>query len=150
MTSILPELLNFKESDIDWLKAHEFACKTRVKEVCDLWSKGFRNVSELVTITKISRTAIRKYLKQGTELNWCIPPYDSKEESKKSQTQPKRIICLTTNEIFDSMLDAYNKYGIQKTNISACCRGKMKSAGKLEDGTKMQRMYYDKYLEKNK
>jgi len=150
MTSILPELLNFKESDIDWLKAHEFACKTRVKEVCDLWSKGFRNVSELVTITKISRTAIRKYLKQGTELNWCIPPYDSKEESKKSQTQPKRIICLTTNEIFDSMLDAYNKYGIQKTNISACCRGKMKSAGKLEDGTKMQWMYYDKYLEKNK
>ena len=30
----------FDLSNIDWLKCHEFACCTRVKEACDLWESG--------------------------------------------------------------------------------------------------------------
>ena len=42
----------------------------------------------------------------------------------------KKIICLTTGEEFNSIKEASNIYNIEKTNISACCRGKVKSAGK--------------------
>ena len=36
MKSNLPQILNFDEEDIDWLKCHEFACNSLVKIACDL------------------------------------------------------------------------------------------------------------------
>lgn len=43
----------------------------------------------------------------------------------------KKIKCITTGEIFDCISDAMRKYGISKSNISACCNGKIKTAGKM-------------------
>ena len=46
-------------------------------------------------------------------------------------TKEKKIICLTTNEIFDSIADANRKYpNIDRSGISACCKNKRKSSGK--------------------
>ena len=42
----------------------------------------------------------------------------------------KKIICITTGEIFDYMKQAEDKYGIPKSNICKCCKGEIKSAGK--------------------
>lgn len=42
--------------------------------------------------------------------------------------EPKKVICITTNEIFNSISEAKRAYGIN--NISACLRHKIKSAGK--------------------
>lgn len=59
------------------------------------------------------------------------------EETKKKMSErmqgeknpySTKIICVTTNEEFDSISDAVRKYNIK--NISACCRGERKSAGK--------------------
>lgn len=41
-----------------------------------------------------------------------------------------KIKCLTTDETFDYMLEAARKYNIAHQSISACCRGKQKTAGK--------------------
>jgi len=70
MNSELPTLLNFKESDIDWLKCHEYACKSMVKTACDLWNKNYI-ISEIVDKLKIGNTTTRRYLKQGAKLGWC-------------------------------------------------------------------------------
>jgi len=78
MNSRLPKLLNFKESDIDWLKCHEYACSSRVKEICDLWNSGIKNVMMLSKKLKLDQGTIRTYLKQGTKLQWC--DYDSKSK----------------------------------------------------------------------
>lgn len=75
MKSKLPELLNFKEDDIDWLQCHEAGCKNLVKEVCDNWSNKNNIVRKIADELKISVDTVRKYLKQGTELGWCAPPY---------------------------------------------------------------------------
>lgn len=60
----------------------------------------------------------------------------------------KKVICLTTGEVFPSCVDASDTYHINKAHISACCRcdKNRKTCGKLEDNTKLRWMYFDDYL----
>ena len=74
-------------------------------------------------------------------------------ESKKGKFRgaespnAKKVICVTTGEIFECMLSVSDKYpNINVCVVSQCCRKVQKSAGKLEDGTPMQWQYYDDYL----
>lgn len=76
LESRLAEL--FDLSKIDWLKSHEFALKTKVKDVCDLWESGIHNVIEIGNIIGLSNTTVTKYLHKGKVLNWCNS-YDPKE-----------------------------------------------------------------------
>jgi len=39
------------------------------------------------------------------------------------------IKCVETGEIFDSIGEAERKYGVTRTHVCACCRGKRKTAG---------------------
>lgn len=54
-----------------------------------------------------------------------------------------KIVCLNTSEVFDSVKDAENKYKI--TNISACCRGVINVAGKIDGEYSIWR-YYNDYI----
>lgn len=45
-------------------------------------------------------------------------------------TKCTKVECVTTGEKFDFILQASEKYKINRESISACCRGKQKSAGK--------------------
>ena len=44
----------------------------------------------------------------------------------------KRVLCISTGEIFNCIKDASIKYGIQICNISGVCKGRLKSAGGYE------------------
>lgn len=57
----------------------------------------------------------------------------------------KKVICLNTKEIFDSNTEASKKYSIDSYNILKCCKGKLKSAGKI-NGEKAIWMFYEDYL----
>ena len=151
MKSELPRLLSFKEEDIDWLKAHEAGCKSLVKIACDMWKCGLQNVIKIASLIRVDKSTIRKYLYQGVEAGLC--DYNGKEETKKNyiSTSKKfsvKVICLTTNEVFNSMVEASKKYNIKKCGISACCSPTniQKSAGKLLDGTKLVWQHYSEYL----
>lgn len=54
-----------------------------------------------------------------------------------------KVRCITTNEIFDSVIKASEKYSIDKSCISRCCKGKQNYSGKLPDGTKLKWEYYE-------
>ena len=56
-----------------------------------------------------------------------------------------KVICITTGKIFDCIKDAGNYYNVAKNTISFCCKEKLKSAGKLSDGTKLQWKYLENY-----
>jgi len=150
MNSELPKLLNFKEEDIDWLKCHEYACSSLVKITCDYWNDGLKNTLQIANILKLNQHTIIIYLKQGAKIGWC--DYDPKEEMLKIGRKigvilSKKVICLTTNEIFNSITEASNKYNICFSSISECCRYERKSAGKYPvTGKKLYWMYYDEYL----
>lgn len=58
----------------------------------------------------------------------------------------KKIICVTTGEIFGCIKTAAKLCKTQDYNIVRCCKGERKTAGKLLDGTSLRWMYYDDYL----
>lgn len=61
-------------------------------------------------------------------------------------TQCIPVICITTNKYFASINAAGRFYGLNKKTISNCCKGVSTYGGKLQDGTKLQWMYYNEYL----
>ena len=143
LNSKLAGLFDF--NNIDWLKCHEFACGSLVKLVCDLWEKLIHNTLKIAEDVKISRYTTIKYLKQGAKLGWCN--YDPKEELLNNYIkQSKKVICLTTKDVFKSVSDASRKYNIKTRGISFCCGHKAESAGKHpETGEKMVWMYLEDY-----
>ena len=141
MQSRLPQLLNFKEYDIDWFKCHEYACSSLVKTVCEIWNSGIKNTKEISNITKISQGIIITYLKQGDKINLCN--YDPKKSNKykysngyKSNIR-KQVKCIETGEIYDSIVEAGIDMNCSIPHISSCCNGKRNTCGMLYDGTKL-------------
>lgn len=53
----------------------------------------------------------------------------------------RKVVCITTGEIFNSVTEASEKYNIPTTNISKVCQGQRKHAGKLPDETKLTWRY---------
>ena len=77
-------------------------------------------------------------------LEWCTHKYNSNygtsiesaTEKRKGMTvgsksaSARKVICITTGEIFDCITEASEKTKTSRCNISECCKGKRKSAGK--------------------
>ena len=57
----------------------------------------------------------------------------SKARKGKDSPNHKSVICITTMMVFNSITEGANYYNINRGNISQCCRGKYKSAGKFND-----------------
>lgn len=70
-------------NSVDWLKSHEFACSSRVKEACVLWNTTTESTVKIGTIMKISGSTVLTYLLQGLELGWCN--YRTKSERKNEK-----------------------------------------------------------------
>lgn len=67
--------------------------------------------------------------------------YNNIAKARKDKSMIK-IVCLTTNEVFEGMKYALIKYPkIDASNLTKCCKGKKESAGKLPDKTKLKWKY---------
>ena len=61
----------------------------------------------------------------------------------------RKVVCLTTKEVFNSLEEAQERYGCSST-LSLCCQGKRKSCGKHpETGEKLVWAYKDDYDKMN-
>jgi hypothetical protein len=49
----------------------------------------------------------------------------------------RSVICITTKRVFLTVRKGADTYNLPTTNISKCCKGKRKAAGRLPDGTKL-------------
>lgn len=66
---------------------------------------------------------------------------------KKGNAHKRKVVCLETNEIFESLNNGAAKYNIKNTsNIAISCSDQKKTSGKLEDGTRLHWMYYEDYI----
>lgn len=153
--NILNKLFDF--SNIDWLKVEEFALSNLVKKVCEYWNikQEWETTKDLEKIFNINRFTIIRYLKKGNILEWC--QYNPKEEMDKNMQRHnnavmKLVICLNNQKIFNSIKEASKYYKIKNSSsISACCKGKRKSAGKHPETYEPLRwIYYNDYLQLNK
>lgn len=81
------------------------------------------------------RNGVRKYF----ENNNYTPPWS------------KKVICVTTNEIFDTIKKAASSYGIKtSSNISSCCNHKREFAGESSNGIRLQWEWYNEGVKYNK
>lgn len=146
------ELVNvFNLNNINWLKCHEYACNNLVKEVCMLWNKN-NKTSNISKLLKLSRCTVIKYLRSGNDLNWCNynPIYEISINGKNAcDNVKKKIICLNTLEIFNSITSACYKYNLNISHVVACCKqnNTRHSVGKHPStGEKLRWMYYEDYI----
>lgn len=56
-------------------------------------------------------------------LEWCKPKLNNRTNRK--------VMCITTGKIFNSIKDASKHYDIERSSIVRCCQNKFKYAGKL-------------------
>ena len=61
----------------------------------------------------------------------------------------KSVICLNTNEVFGSAIEASQATGANYSKLCMCCRGERKSSGKDSDGNPLKWMFYRDYLKQN-
>ena len=72
-----------------------------------------------------------------------------KDEEVPNGGRPKAVICITTGKIYVSTYEAERHTKVAFQSISACCRGKGKSAGKDENGNKLIWMHLEDYQKTN-
>jgi predicted transcriptional regulator len=137
--NILDSRLNefFDFNNINWIKCHEFACNTRVKEACELWRSGIKNTVNIAEIMKLSPSTISKYLKRGQKI-WNDIDYNTKKAMGKgrkiaSESTSKQVEIFRDGSslgIFKSVADLSRQskelFGVKlnDTNISQVCNGK--------------------------
>lgn len=124
----------FHLDDVDWLECHRYACGTLVRDVSDYWNAGIINLSEIAKLVNLKRDTVKKYLKIGTELNWCeFIPYATREinAQKYRKLYSKPVIALTLDGNFYGEFESIKvaEQQLNTSNISAVCRGVKKSAG---------------------
>ena len=87
-------------------------------------------------------------------LEWCTRKYNQNYGTRNKRVSEKikgskngssrKVQCITTGKKFNTLKEAAEYYSINIDNISKCCRGKQKSAGKHPDtGEKLKWRYID-------
>lgn len=115
-------------------KAQVWECHHRREELYsqkELKERGeYFDVSpeELIFLTKSEHCKIDSKCKRVSE---ALKGKKFSEEHKRkiSRALSKKVLCVETGEIFESAWDAQRKTGIHHGNISAVCRGKLKTTG---------------------
>lgn len=120
LKSRLNDILNLE--NVDWLYCDTIAMRNTVKDVCSMYSDGYK-VNELAKIFCVSNVTIQHYLHKGHECNWCL--YDPHKTVKCK--------CVSTGVVYDSIKDASNATGVAASSISSCMCGRLKSAGKDQE-----------------
>lgn len=152
--NVLNSKLNnlFDLSKLDWLKCDHEAQNSLIIKACNLWNSGIHSSVQIAIILRMAQCTINRYLKKGTKSGFC--DYDPIEVNRQNgmingKIKPisicKKVICLNTKEIFNSIAEANKNFNI--TSIGICCKGRSKYAGKHPStGEKLKWMYYKDYI----
>lgn len=91
---------------------------------------------------KLSRSNIGKHNHKGCNNPMFGKRFTDDEKMRMSSTQKrKKVLCVTTGEVFEGIGIAARKYNVHSANISNCCKGRCKSTGNI-NGEKLVWEYY--------
>lgn len=144
-TSVLDSVLNnlFDLSKVDWIKCELDTHKTFFADVLHCWNDGIRNSVDIAKMLNLDRHTVQKYLKVATEHNLC--DYNSEKGRRNGREKAfalarKKVICVETKQIFNSIQDAADFLGVAHQSIASVCRGERKTC------CGHHWMFYDEYL----
>lgn len=113
INSKLSELYSF--DNVDWIDCYRKSLMSDVITVTELWNQG-KKVMEICAITGLDKGTVRKYLTKANEIGLCN--YDHTTGNKI------KVLCVDTNEVFASLREAENTYGIKRGYISSYLKGR--------------------------
>lgn len=117
-------------------------CGTQITACCSkkrkLKTSGILNGDKLIWMyysdyKNSTECEIQEYIKEA-------------KTNRQGENKVKKVICVTTNVIFNSITEASKYYNINRGAISQCCCGKSKYVrykGNLIDKNKLYWSYYD-------
>lgn len=117
----------FDLSCIDWEYCNTQSANSLIKQVCDLYNKGYKSI-DIINKLKIDKCTIRKYLKIGNDIGWCN--YKNKNNKEINVYDKKDINLLYS---FDNLsncvkfLSEKYKTDFNKKMITSVCGGYKKS-----------------------
>ena len=137
MNSKLPQILNFKDSDIDWLYCDKCANNSRIIEICKMWNSGlYKNTEEIAKKLGIHRSTVIRALNRGKVQN--ITDYNGNNElcaalQQNSKIKRRKVFQYNKNgeliKLWDSIAEASSILKLKSPNIINCCKGKQKTCG---------------------
>lgn len=131
----------FNIENISWTNVINTSSTSDVITIRDMYNQG-KTVPEIQNVVHLSDTVIQRKLHALTEYGLC--------DYKGSEECFKPVVCLNTKEEFNNLQEAGKAYNIDPNGISFCCRGlrNRRTAGKLEDGTKLTWLFKEDYESK--
>lgn len=142
------KILGISLTDEQYKEAFKEAQEPICIKICEYFNNNDSTVTETAKVFNTSTDVVRKALKQGTDAGLC--KYDAQEELIKNGKKgiggkngnAKKIRCIETNQIFESIADATRFYNVGKSIISLQLKGGIKQVT-LNDGTKLHFEYVD-------
>lgn len=119
--------------------------------ICITTGEIFETMTEASKRYNLIRRNISRACKNGTacgnlngeKLYWAYCDKFGNYEYVKRKKYERAVICITTGLKFKSIKEAALYYKINVDSIWACCKGRAKSGGKLQDGTKLVWRYLE-------
>ena len=113
--SIKNSILNrmFDINNVDWTKCEEFASKSILYDIVDLWNNESKNIQHISKKLKISDTTVYRYLDKGNNLQLCN--FDWKEYAQNAKTyarkgkipnNAKQVKSVETGKVYKSIAEA--------------------------------------------
>ena len=118
MASELPKILNFVESDVNWIDAMAYATHSLVKTAANMFNDGLK-ICHIATKLQKDEHTIRHWLKRAAQAGWC--DYVPKK--------PKSIYCVEMNTTFYSKRSAAMAAHTSAASINRHLKGDYQYAG---------------------
>lgn len=133
----------FDISEVSWKNVVSNISTPNTIRILNLYNNG-KSVSQIAENVHLSDVVVSRKLNDLTKYGLC--------EYKGVGEKYKPVVCLNTGEEFENLQQAGQKYNIDPNGISFCCRGlrNRKTAGKLQDGTKLTWLFKEDYKKKTK
>lgn len=133
MSSDLPRLLNFVESDIDWSHATEYATKGSIKLVSDLYNSGMK-IAEISNVLHITYNYAHSLLCKAFDMGWS---------HNLSRNQNIQVYCIELDKTFKSISQAANMTTANRQGIMDNLNGIGTYSGRTKNNEKMHWLTLD-------
>lgn len=135
---------HFCFDSIDWDKVFTDSSSSRVVDVANLWNSGY-SPKEIAKKIKASKSGITVLLKKASFSGLC----DYSPElalNKLYESSSKKVICLETKEVYDSVESCGKHFEVSPISISNVCNITDSSKEKLRTVKKKHFLFYDDFI----